>query len=313
MKKLIYLSLIAVISACETTITPELDTAEEIMVVDAWIIQKMERQEIRITRSQPYFDNSVPAKISGASVVVEDLNTGITYEFQEGSTSYYWDPMDAPFGVTGHNYRLTVSSEGETFEAYSKLGRVPPVESIKFKYNQEDYLIKEAYYTAEFMVTDPLGVGDAYWIKAWRNGIFLGKPEEINIAFDGGFSAGQSVDGHPFISPIRRDYINPLDKKKEKENEFIPPYLVGDSLHIEIHSLDPAAFDFLFGVFFHTNRPGGFGELFSYPLANASTNLLSTDEHSTTNMAGFFNVASVSSGGKKLTQEIADLAKQEGD
>jgi len=40
---------------------------------------------------------------------------------------------------------------------------------------------------------------------------------------------------------------------------------------------------------------------------------MSTNKSSTTNVAGFFNVASVSSGGRKLIQQIADQAKQKGE
>lgn len=311
MKNILYISLIAIsLSGCETTITPNLNTAEQVIVVDAWINQKMEKQEIRITRSQSYFDNSFPSMIPGATVRVEDLNNGTVYDFQEGTTSYFWDPADLPFGVIGHNYRLTVTSDGETFEAYSRLGRVPPVDSIKFKYNDDDLLVKQDYYTAEFIATDPHGVGDTYWIKAWKNDVFLSKPGELNMTYDAGFTPGQSVDGQVFIIPIRKGFINPLDEIPEKQNEFFPPYEVGDSVHVEIHSIDPLAYDFLFGLYFQINRPGGFAELFSMPLANSITNLKSTDKNSITNIAGFFNVASVSSRGQRLTQEIADEAKR---
>jgi hypothetical protein len=311
MKNFLYILCIAIaLIGCETTIAPDLDKAEKIMVVDAWINQKMERQEIMITRSQSYFDNSSPILISGAAVTVEDLNTGMQYNFQESATSYYWDPVDAPFGVVGHRYRLTVTADGETFEAYSRLGRVPPIDSIKFNYNARDLLVKQDYYTAEFVATDPAGIGDTYWIKAWKNNTFLAKPGELNMTYDAGFTPGQSVDGQVFIIPIRKDFINPLDEIPEKQNEFFPPYQVGDSVHVEIHSIDPLAYDFLFGLYYQINRPGGFAELFSMPLANSPTNLKSTDKNSVTNVAGFFNVASVSAGGKKLTQEMADKAKK---
>ena len=310
MKKILLISLLAVVFACETEIYPELNTPGEVMVIDAWINQKMERQEIRITRSHSYFDSSTPTKISGATVRVEDLNTGQVYEFQEGDNAYFWDPTEAPFGEVGHEYKLTVSAEGETFVAFSKLGRVPPVDSIRFRYQQKDFLVPQDYYTAEFMATDPAGIDDAYWIKAWKNGHFLGKPGELNVAYDAGFMPGQFFDGNPFLIPIRRDFINPFDEHPEKEGELLPPYEVGDSLYIEIHSLDPLAFDFLFGMSIQINRPGGFAEIFSMPLANSSTNLKSTQAHSTTPVAGFFNVSSVSSKGQRLSQELADQAKQ---
>lgn len=314
MKKILYISFIAaVLFSCETEITPTLKTAEEILVIDAWINHKMDRQEIRINRSQPYFDNSIPAKVSGAIVTVEDVDNGSLYNFTEGSTSYYWDPVNSPFGIVGHRYKLTVTADGETFEAFSNLGRVPEIDSILFHYNPDDLLIKQEFYTGEFLATDPVGVGDAYWIKTWKNGTYLGKPGELNMAFDAGFTSGQSVDGEVFILPIRKDFVNPLDKIEKDKNEFLPPYLLGDSLYVEIHSLDPLAFDFLFGVYFQITRPGGFAELFSQPLSNVSTNLKSTNENSITNVAGFFNVAAVSSRGLRLTQEIADEAKRSGD
>lgn len=305
----LYIFLIAVIVGCETTITPDLDNAAEIIVVDAWVNQKMERQEIRVTRSQPYFNNTVPSKISGATVFIEDLNSGEIYTFQEGTDNYYWDPEEAPLGHAGHEYRLSVSLEGEVFEAFARLGRVPPIDTIIYKYKPEDLLFKEGYFNAEFVAADPVGEGDAYWVKAWKNGTFLGKPEELNMVYDGGFSKSNAVDGQVFLLPIRRDFVNPLDRHPENNNEFIPPYLVGDSLSVEIHSLDPLAFDFLFGVYFHINRPGGFAELFSFPLANATTNLKNTDPTSTIPVAGFFNVAAVSARGSKLTQQTAEEAK----
>lgn len=267
MKNILFVCLMIGIFSCETEIYPELDAPAEVMVIDAWINQKMERQEIRLTRSHSYFDSSAPRKVSGAIVRVEDLNTGEVFDFQEGASSYFWDPTEVPFGVVGHQYKLSVSSEGETFVAFSKLGRVPLVDSIKFNFQQEDFLVKQSYYTAEFIASDPVGVGDTYWIKAWKNGAFLGKPEELNIAYDAGFIPGHGFDGNSFLVPIRKDLINPFDQdpEKEGEGEFLPPYVVGDSLYVEIHSLDPLAFDFLYGVSLQINRPGGFTEFFSPP------------------------------------------------
>ena len=314
MKNMLYLCLLAVIFSCEKEIQPELNPPAEVMVIDAWINQKMERQEIHITRSHSYFDSSALRKISGATVKLGDVNTGEVFDFQEGASSYYWDPTEVPLGVVGHQYKLTVSAEGDTFVAFSKVGRVPPVDSIKFHFQQEDFRVKQAYYTAEFVASDPVGVGDTYWIKAWKNGTFLGKPEELNLAYDAGFIPGHSFDGNSFLVAIRKDLINPFDQQQEKEGAggVVPPYVVGDSLYIEIHSLDPLAFDFLHGMSLQINRPGGFAEFFASPLANTATNFRKLKEDSNTTdtpVAGFFNMAAVSSKGQKLSQEIADRAK----
>ncbi|HAS46781.1 MAG TPA: hypothetical protein DCS93_40225 [Microscillaceae bacterium] len=309
MKKLLYILLVVVGFACESTINPTLENAEKILVIDAWVNQKMERQEIRITRSQSYFDNTQPTKVAGAIVTVEDLNNGAIYTFQEGTDAYFWEPNGTPFGETGHQYRLTVTTNGETFEAQSTLGRHVAIDTIMFHHEEKNLLVREAHYEAEFFATDPTGLGDAYWIKTWKNDQYLGKPGEINIAVDGGFTASQAVDGQVFIQPIRRDLINPLDKVPDKQNEFLPPYLPGDKVYVEIHTIDQQAFDFLWAVYYHTNHPGGLTELFTIPLANAPTNIKNT-QGGTTKVAGFFNVAAVSTKAQQLTQEIANQAQQ---
>jgi hypothetical protein len=310
MKKLLYISLLTLLFGCEKTIRPNLSTPEKIIVIDAWLNQKPERQEIKIIRSQPYFDNSGIVKIKGAVVQVKDLNTGTIYNFQEGESAYFWDPTGAPLGTVGHTYQLTVSVDGEKFEATATLGRVPPVDSILFTYNEKDLLIKQDYYKAEFAATDPPGAGDAYWIKGWKNNTYLGKPEELNMAFDAGFSAGQPVDGQLFNIPIRKSFLNPSEEIPGKKGEFSAPYLVGDSLTVEIHSVNGDAFDFLFNVSLQTTKLGGFAELFSMPMTNAPSNIKSTNKQSVVNVAGFFNVAAVSKKGVKLTQQLADKARQ---
>ncbi len=308
MKKLLYILSIACFFSCETTIDPELKTAEEILVIDAWLNNNLETQEIKVTRSQPYFENSFPDKVSGAVVVVEDLITGETYNFIEDEESYKWTPGTEPLGVIGNYYRLSVTVDGETFEAYSDLKGVPPVDSIKFSFNEKNDFVREDFYTAEFVATDLPGEGNTYWIKSFKNGEFLNKPDEINFAYDAGFSAGGAIDGQVFIQPIQ-DLVNPYDEIPGENNVFYPPYLPGDSLYVEIHSINVLAFNFLQEVAIQTNRPGGFAELFATPLANVSTNFVSTTPNSLTIVGGFFNVAAISTGGMTLTQELADIAK----
>ncbi|MEJ7646074.1 MAG: DUF4249 family protein [Chryseolinea sp.] len=296
--------------SCETTIHPELEQPEKIIVVDAWVNQKMERQRIAVTRSQSYFDNNIPQKISNAEVNVYDVTSGEVYHFEEGDHAYYWEPQSTPFGTVGHIYHLTVDVDGEKFEAVSRLGRVPSIDSIEFAFNKKDLIVNQDYFTAEFNAVEPAGVGDTYWIKAWKNGHQLNKPGELNMTFDASFTPGQSVDGQQFIIPIRRDFISPLDENPEKKNEMLPPYVVGDSVYVEIHSIDPMAYEFLFGVYFQITRPGGFAELFSMPLANATTNILNVDKNSSTRAGGFFNVSAISGRGQKLTPELAAMARE---
>ncbi|MBR10424.1 MAG: hypothetical protein CMP48_22410 [Rickettsiales bacterium] len=307
MKNVLYLLTLLVVS-CEFTINPELAEPEELMVVDAFLNDLPGRQEINITRSQPYFESIEPELITGLTVTLEDLSDDVSYAFTQGTDSYYLD-VSEPIAVVGHDYRLVVETPEETFEATASMNRVPPIDSIGYEFNEANFLVDQEHFTAQFYAIDPVGSGDCYWIKAWKNGNYFGKPEELNMAYDASVSPGQPIDGQLFVFPVRAGFVNPYSDDDPEVAEQQPPYVVGDSLYVEIHSIDRAAYDFLWALYFQINRVGGFGEIFSQPLSNVSTNIQSTDPTSQTNVAGFFNMSAVSKSGRRLTQETADAAR----
>src|SRR5579859_1900743 len=182
------LSLLAsvVFFSCEQVINPTLQSAAPVLVVDAWINNKQEKQAVILTQTQPYFDDAQPTGISGAVVTINDLNDGTLYSFVENPSvkgSYEWSPASGSFGTIGHNYKLSVVLNGETFEASSHLGRVPPIDSITFQKDDRSTSNKVRY-QGQFWAKDPVGPGDAYWIRAVKNDTLLNKPSEINIAYD---------------------------------------------------------------------------------------------------------------------------------
>ena len=308
MKNILLIIAIISLASCEFEIQPKLDTPEELMVVDAFLTDQLGRQEVKITRSQPYFESSKPELITGLSVTLEDLTDDVSYALIEGSESYYVD-VSEPIGFVGHEYRLVVETPDETFEAKAKMNRVPDIDSVGYEFNEANFLVDQDHFTAQFYSIDPEGTGDCYWIKAWKNGNYFGKPEELNMAYDASVSPGQPIDGQLFVFPVRAGFINPYTSDDPEISESQPPYVVGDSLYVEIHSIDRAAYDFLYALYFQINRMGGFGEIFSSPLSNVSTNIVSTDPGSKTNVAGFFNMSAVSASGRRLTSTVAEQAK----
>ncbi|MFZ5970698.1 MAG: DUF4249 domain-containing protein [Bacteroidota bacterium] len=289
--------------ACEDVIDPTLEEAEPLLVVDAWLNTQPGAQVIRLTQTQPYFDNSTPLGVRGASVLVTNTTDGRVLQFEEVTTepgTYQWVPA-APgerVGQTGDLFNLALSVGNEQYTSVTRLGRVPQIDSIIFIYEAARGFFPENY-QAEFFATDPAGAGDTYWIKAYKNDTLLLKPGEINIAFDAGFTAGGNFDGVTFITPIRRG-INPFDF--DDDGNFLSPYLPGDSVYVEIHSISVAAFNFLNEAILQIDRPGGFSELFASPIANVSTNINNVNPNGT-KAVGFFNVAAVSGAGKRLIVE----------
>lgn len=285
-------------ASCETVIDPALEPADPVLVVDAWITNKPEPQVVKLMKTQPYFESTLPPGVTGATVTIED-SQGKVYVFEEDASepsAYRWIPAgDEVFGETGLTYTLRIQAEGEDYVSSAVMGRVPPIDSITFRIEEGNQLVTDLY-LAEFWGTDPPEPGDTYWIKTWKNGQLLNKPAEILLAYDAGFSRGSNFSGITFIAPIRRG-VNPFDT--DENGNLISPYVVGDSVYVELHSLSDAAFDFMQEVIVQTDRPGGFSELFATPLANVSTNIAST-EGSGKKVVGFFNVAAVSGLGRKF-------------
>lgn len=289
-------SLILLFTSCDEVINPELPEADAVLVVDAWVNNLPQEQVIKLTSSQSYFDNNLPTGIEGAEVFI--TNGPDTYSFDHTSNgAYIWTPAaDETFGEVGKEYTLTVKYDNEEYTSTAVMNPVPKIDSVSFKYEEETTFLPESY-LGEFWSRDLVGEGNTYWIKSFKNEEQLEKPGEINIAYDAGFSKGGAIDNIIFIPPIR-EAVNPFDQ--DENDDFLSPYADGDSLYVEIHSINEDAFNFLTNVRVQTDRPGGFGELFAQPLANVPTNIENTNPNSSKIAQGFFNVGAVEVNGNRL-------------
>jgi len=283
--------------SCEDDIYPELEQADPQFVIDAWINNNPEPQYIRISETLPYFDSLSNSGIENAIVYIIDNENNTLYDFAEKSIGIYvWTPSPEypQIGTLGNSYNLYVDIAGKVYTSTSMLNRVPEIDSISFSYEKE-LIYPEGYY-AQFYASDIMGPGDTYWIKAYKNGSYLNKPFEINLAFDAGFAAGSNIDGIIFMEMIR-EQINPHDT--DAAGDELPSYEPGDSVFVEIHSINLEAYTYLTELKIQIERPGGFAELFSVPLANVQTNIVSMDPEENKTI-GFFNMSAVSSLGQWL-------------
>jgi hypothetical protein len=297
----VYLFVLFVLCGCDQIIDVPLEEAAEVVIVDAWINDKYEPQVIKIKLSLPYFEDNALPGVKGAKVRVIKEN-GDQFDFIESEIKdgeYIWMPSgdSINIGQVGDRFVLDVEINGFRIGSFSEMRRVPDIDSIDFRLASDNPILKGSY-LAQFYASDFIGTGDTYWIKAYKNGEFLSKPSEINIAFDAGFSRGDNVDGVSFNKFIRSG-VNPYDQ--DDNGDIISPYMPGDSLYVEIHSLTNLAYSYLFEVSVQTNRPGGITELLAVPLANVPTNIVNVTNGEP--VTGFFSVSAVKSLGKKFLDE----------
>ena len=294
MKKIIYFFFVLLfVSSCEDVVEVDSGFKNSQLVVDAWLDNMERTQTIRITESQDYFNSAFAKDISGATVKLTNQGKAEILFSESSPGVYEWTPgAGETIGEVGDNFILDISINGQNYRATSQMNRVPTIDSIAQVYEEEQLGIPEGNY-AELFATDFLGQGDTYWAKTWKNGDFLNKPIEILVIYDATFDAGNNLDGIQFIFPIRRG-INPIPD--EFNDDTPPPYMPGDSIYVELHSITNEAFNFW--IIAQEQMINGQNGIFALPLANTRSNIL--DQSTGERILGIFNVSAVETASKVI-------------
>lgn len=152
MKKLLYIAiLIFFTTACEDVIDVNVPNESPRLVIDAsinWFKGTIgNEQEIKLTLTAPYFEESVPPA-NGAQVEITDSSNNIFVFTEEGLSGIYKNSNFFP--VLNETYYLTIIFNGETYTASETLKSVASIEYVDqnneggFSGNETEL---KAYYT----------------------------------------------------------------------------------------------------------------------------------------------------------------------
>ncbi|NRB52473.1 MAG: DUF4249 domain-containing protein [Saprospiraceae bacterium] len=283
---------------CQDTIDVALDDAPQLLVVDAWLNNLPEAQTIRLSLTQPYFDNKLSDGINDATVTIVDDQGNMTTFQGQGDGNYTWNPTgEEGLGEVGRIYTLNIDWDGKTYTGTAPMTGAPPIDSITQEFRVDDIRGPDGIY-CQFFARDLVGLGDAYWIKTYKNGQFLNKPQEINLAFDAAFAPGAEADALIFIPPIREG-VNRFPDPDTDDNDEVAPWNPGDSIRVEIHSITPTAFQFL--TIARDQMTNGDNTIFAIPLANTKGNMKSSQADE--DVLGMFNMAAVARLGDRIEEQ----------
>lgn len=289
-KFIIVIFLAAGFFSCEDVVEIDVDDAPTKLVVDAWLNNKEEAQVIRLSNTQTYFDADPTPGVSGASIGIQSSDGEVFIFEDQGNGDYIWEPDGrSSLGEVGLTFDLGIELDGKTYFSTSTLNRVPPIDSINQRFEEETTFNFEHIH-CNFFARDPIGPGDTYWIKTFKNDQFLNKPLEMNVAYDAGFSAGSEVDGLIFIPPIR-DTMDPVLDEDPDQEKSPSPWAVGDIARVEIHSISLEAFYFLSVT--RDQLLNSLNGIFAEPISNTQGNIFSTDQEE--EVLGMFVVSAISS------------------
>jgi len=263
-------------SSCEDVIDLDLDAGTSQLAVDALVKVNDGVQKVRLTMTSEYFDNASPARGATGATVVLTSNLGQTYTFIE-STSNAGDyfSADSIKAITGEAFTLNISYRGNEFYAISPVVRGTIIDTL-FVEERPAQFGNEAGKYFQLIARDSVGFGDYCWIRYKLNGQTDLRISSLQSALpvDAAFALG-NADGLEFIFPIR----NTINGDK--------PYLVGDTMDVELLSIDAEQWRFLNEMVTQLNNVG----LFAEPIANVRGNVMNRDSKSKVKAVGCFGMA----------------------
>jgi hypothetical protein len=143
----IILIMLAALYSCTELYEADIETDQEVLVVDAYLDNIAGNSYVLLTRSMPFDTLGQPRRVKGARVYLKD-NTGLTINYKESYTGYF-KPVSASFaGVANKTYTLTVETPAGIFVSEPEMLMPQLVPSlVSGGYNKEEKLVK--YYSGE--------------------------------------------------------------------------------------------------------------------------------------------------------------------
>lgn len=284
---ILVITAMTLLSGCEDVIQVNVINKSPKIVVDAFVNNQIDTQTVRLTRSIGYFDSTGKEPIiTHAQVAIVDQSASVPKLFvfkytYNGKYQFVPNQTTGDTFTVGHDYALLVVVDKDTLVSFSRLNPTTVIDSLHLV----DVVgngppINTTGKYVELYANDRVGQGDFYWIKTFRNDTFSNSINQLNISADmGNTSNGQ--DGKLFIYPVRYNQVN----------DFLRSYKTGETVRLEIHSINAVVFAW-FNLVINENRNGG---LFATPPANIFSNVISFNPNKKVSVGGCFCMSAVCS------------------
>lgn len=219
MKNIFYLfSILVVLSSCTKVIDVDLNETDPKFAIEANYTAEDSIVRVQTSLTSSYFDGNPPATVDNLIVVITDyLGNSQTVPFV--SNGYYELTNYIPIFNT--NYTLTVQYDGVTYTANSIMNPPVPVEEITYEFFPA-FFDFESGYVANLRYNDPIGIKNYYIAAVSFNHVPENNLTDLYLQ-DDDYSDGNLTERPLF----RRD-----------------PFQVGDTVGIELRSVDKAAYEY---------------------------------------------------------------------
>lgn len=247
MKKYIYILLTVVFTmslvSCEEIVDLDLRSVDPLLVIDA-TIKENAPCVVLLSTTQDYYNNSSVPTVSGGIITLSD-DAGNTEVLIESMPGVY--QSHAMFGTANKTYTLNVKVGDDSYTATSKLLETVAIDSL-YIYNIE--VGTEHFYSPTVIFDDPADVKNYYYYTTFVNGarlstIYVGNDEYKN---------GRNTHEILFFD------------KEDNDDRVLE---IGDTIRVEMRTIDSGAYDFYLTMMYSVAAGGG-----TNPISNFSGEVL---------------------------------------
>lgn len=293
MKKIFLLILLIILLSCEDVIEVNLGDGKSQLTVDAILTNLNEEQQIRLSLSGDYFTPESVIPISNATVKMTDNNNN-NFSFTYSENGKYILNEELNFRV-GDVFELEITYNNEIFTAISEIKRVPQIDSITWSRERLIFGDIDSIWVTQFWAVDLPGLGDAYWVRALRNGVVNNNPSRINIAFDGAPGRGSKADNIAFTLPLRASITPGGFAGPPNTDDFLE---VGESVGVNLYGISVEFAEYLNILREQLNNGGIFATL----PANLPSNIINKNQDGSKAL-GWFEVCNVAADSAVISWE----------
>lgn len=159
----LYFMIMLILPSCEKEIHFDYIDIDPLPVIEATLSQDGAR--IAITMTTPMDEPMNQTRLTDATVVLTDIDTGISRHLSPDAAGYFTDSMP---GVAGHRYRLSVDLNDSHFEAETEMYSAVEITSMEFNWIRMPY-DDVAVLQGKFK-DKTADNGDWFWVRIFRNG-----------------------------------------------------------------------------------------------------------------------------------------------
>ncbi len=274
-----YIIPFILLSGCQES-SFQIEEGSKLVVVEGWLTDIDTIQQVRVSLTQHFLDNSSQLFVNDADVRVYGSN-GENMRFLYGGSGWY-SSMSNFSGKDGVSYHIeiTLSDNSIITSTKEKMLTAPMLDTISYSYYEQSTdnqgVIKQIYYPIT-QFEDAEGIENFYRFRVFKNELLFGKAEDIMLIRD------QFFDGN---SPII-------------ENEFTSfEFAINDSISLELQEITASGYNYLRNLRAQTTS-----------LESASTSITPGPingnlqyNNSTEKVLGFWGTSSIQKIGIKISQ-----------